>query len=88
MTDRFDLLADRLAERVVDRVAAMLDERDAQPPPLLDSTQAARFLGISRKALYRKVGRGEVPAIRIGNGKKPRMRFDPRVLAGSRNGGP
>jgi len=89
LTDlRFDLLADRLAERVVERIAEMLDERDRQPPPLLDATQAAEILGVERKSLYRMVARGDVPVIPLSDGKRPRLRFDPRVLAECRNGRP
>jgi hypothetical protein len=82
--DRFDALADRLAERVAEqvttRLAQLLDERDADPAPLLDAAQAAEFLGVTRKALYRMVARGQVPARRLTNGPRPRLRFDPRAL--------
>jgi hypothetical protein len=78
MTDRFDVLADRLAERVVERIAEMLDERDAAPA-LLDATQVARILGISRATVYEHAN--ELGAIRIGDGPRPRLRFDRRRLA-------
>jgi hypothetical protein len=76
--DRFDALADRLADRVVDRVAGMLDERDAAPA-LLDATQVARILGMSRATVYERAD--EFGVIRIGDGPRPRLRFDRRLLA-------
>ena len=92
---RADVVADWLSDRVVermepllDRVEQLLDERDAQPPPLIDATAAANLLGIERKSLYRLVARGEIPVIRIGRGPRPRLRFDPRALAERRDGGP
>jgi hypothetical protein len=78
MTDRFDVLADRLAERVVERIAEMLVERDAAPA-LLDATQVARILGVSRATVYERAD--ELGAIRIGDGPRPRLRFDRRLLA-------
>jgi hypothetical protein len=82
MTDRFDALADRLAEhvseRVVERIVELLDERNAGPS-LLDATQAARLLGVSRATVYSRAD--ELGAIRIGEGPRPRLRFERRFLA-------
>jgi len=35
-------------------------------PPVLDVTQAAKFLGLNAKTLYEAIGRGELPGKRIG----------------------
>ncbi len=84
MTDRFDLLADRLADRVAERIlegiAEMLDERDGAPPALLDATQAARYLGIDRGAVYAMAKDGRLPTIKLGDSDRPRLRFDPKAL--------
>ena len=84
MSDRFDLLADRLAGRLGDqlleRVAEMLDERDAQPPPLMDAAAAAKFLGIDRSAVYAMTKDGRLPVVKLGDSDRPRLRFDPRAL--------
>jgi hypothetical protein len=73
---RFDALADRLAERaaekVIQRVGEMLEEWDREPEPLLNTNQAARFLGYTPKAVRAMARPGELPAIRLGNGSKPR----------------
>ncbi|MEK6326451.1 MAG: helix-turn-helix domain-containing protein [Actinomycetota bacterium] len=81
MSDRFDLLADRLAERVADRVGEILDERDAAPPPLLDASGAARYLGVDRSAVYVMAKDGRLPVVKLGDSDRPRLRFDPRALA-------
>jgi hypothetical protein len=78
MTDRLDALVDRIAERVVDRIAELCDERNTGPS-LLDATQAARLLGVSRAMVYSRAD--ELGAIRIGDGPRPRLRFDRRLLA-------
>ena len=84
MSDRFDLLADRLADRVAERIlegiAQMLDERDTAPPALLDATQAARYLGIDRSAVYAMAKDGRLPTIRLGDSDRPRLRFNPQAL--------
>jgi excisionase family DNA binding protein len=84
VTDRLDALADRLAprvaERVVERIGDMLDERDAAPAPLLDATEAARFLGVDRSAVYAMAKDGRLPVVRLGDSDRPRLRFDRRAL--------
>jgi excisionase family DNA binding protein len=76
VSDHFDLLVERLAQRVVE----LLDERDASPPPLLDAAQAARYLGIDRSAVYAMAKDGRLPAIKLGDTDRPRLRFDPQAL--------
>jgi excisionase family DNA binding protein len=80
VSHHFDLLADRLAELVTERVAELLDERAAPPPPLLDATQTARYLGVERSAVYAMAKDGRLPAIKLGGSDRPRLRFDPRAL--------
>lgn len=58
-------------------------------PVLVDATAIARQFGLSRDTVYERAD--ELGAIRIGDGPRPRLRFDPaRVadrLAGDRSGG-
>jgi hypothetical protein len=80
MSDRFDALADRLAGEVVTRLGEMLDERDREPEPLMDATATARFLGMDRSAVYAMAKDGRLLAIRLGDGDRPRLRFERRAL--------
>ena len=80
MTDRYELLAERLAERVVEGVRELLDERDSTPA-LLDAKGAARYLGVDRETVYSLVRSGALPVIKLGDGPRPRLRFDPEALA-------
>ncbi len=68
---RFDALADRLAERVAER---LLEERE--PEPLLSAASLARYLDVDRRLIYRMASEGLIPAIEVGNGQRPRLRFD------------
>jgi transposase len=76
-----DELADRLAGQVADRVAARLEgaSRDHRKG-LIDAQEVARRTGRTREWVYDH--QGELGAIRLGSGPKPRLGFDPaRVLA-------
>ncbi|NBW13470.1 MAG: DNA-binding protein [Caulobacteraceae bacterium] len=48
--------------------------------PLLTATQVAERLAISTTAVYSLCDSGELPAFRIGCGKKKRFRVDPRAV--------
>jgi excisionase family DNA binding protein len=43
----------------------------------LSAKQAAKRLGLSQPTIYRLAGRGELPAVRVGDA----VRFDPADLA-------
>jgi len=77
-TQANDLLSPRdiaLIDAVARRVLELLDERSAAPAAgLVDAATLARLLGISRSTVY--VMAGELGAVRIGGGSKPRLRFD------------
>jgi hypothetical protein len=75
--DRQDIEA--LAVRVVE----LLRESDAQQKggesdDLIDAAAVARRLGISRATVYAKAN--QLGAIRLGSGKRARLRFDPTLL--------
>jgi hypothetical protein len=58
-------------ERVALRVVELLDERREQ---LVDAATLAKTLGISRDTVYDH--RAELGGIEVGNGERPRLRFD------------
>jgi hypothetical protein len=69
-----------LAQRVADLLAAQAME-SRQMGQLVDAAAVARLLGVSRATVYAKAD--ELGAIRIGSGKRARLRFDPaRIVAG------
>lgn len=49
------------------------------PGQLISATQVAAGLGVSRDWVYEHAG--ELGAIRLGSGRKPRLGFDPRLVA-------
>jgi hypothetical protein len=67
-------LLDPLAERVVE---VMKDEgllpASAPPKQWLDAAEMARRLGVTREWVYEHAG--ELGAVRIGDGPRPRLRF-------------
>jgi hypothetical protein len=72
-------------EAVAKRVVELLED-DGQPGPkrlrrLVDAATAASLLGVSRATVYAKAE--ELGAIRVGNGKRARLRFDPTKLTTS-----
>ncbi len=52
------------------------EQRMTTPQPLLTVDQAARFLGVSRRQVYRLVRSGELKPLRVGQ----RLRFRVRDL--------
>lgn len=67
-----DQLADQIASRVIERLA---EQRIG--PAWVDAVTLARLLGISRAAVYDHAE--ELGARRLGDGPRPRLRFDPEV---------
>jgi hypothetical protein len=67
--------ADELVERIAARVVELL-RGDA---PLLDATAVALRLGRSRDWVYRHAA--ELGAVRLGEGDRPRLGFDPAKVA-------
>jgi hypothetical protein len=51
------------------------------PGQLVDAASVARMLGVSRDWVYEHAT--DLGAIRLGTGRRPRLRFDPRVVAES-----
>lgn len=74
-----NLLADALADRVVERLAALLENRPAGD--LIDAAEVARRFNVDRTWVYDHAD--ELGAIRLGNGDRPRLRFDAAVVVES-----
>ncbi len=72
-------LAPAAVEAVARRVVELLADEHASPPTarLLDAAHLAELLGVSRATVYDHAA--ELGAIRIGDGDRPRLRFDPAV---------
>ena len=68
-------LVDAIARRVVE----LLEKRGVQQRELVDASELARRLGIERSWVYSHAI--ELGAVKLGQGKKPRLRFDPEIAA-------
>ena len=80
--DYDDDALDRLADLLADRLAARLGVRTpAQPEPLVDAAEIARLHGKTRSWVYEHAG--ELGAIRLGSGPRPRLGFSPGRVAAS-----
>jgi len=69
---------DRIARRVVDLLDAFRGS-SSEPRELVDAAEAARILGVTRSTVYELAD--ELGAQKIGNGSKPRLRFDAELVA-------
>jgi hypothetical protein len=72
-------------EAVAEQVVELLENRwphaVGQLPRLVDAATLARLLGVSRATVYARAE--ELGAIRMGDGKRPRLRFDPERIMGT-----
>ena len=67
-------------EAVARRVVELLDRRGVSGrAELVDAAELARRLGIERSWVYTHAI--ELGAVKLGSGRKPRLRFDPQVAA-------
>jgi excisionase family DNA binding protein len=78
------LIADELADRALAELAhitAVILPENVQSASgrLLTAAEVAQQLGLSRDSVYRRAG--ELGALRIGRGAKPRLRFDSEKVA-------
>jgi hypothetical protein len=60
-------------------VELLREEPPTRTPRLLDASQVADMLGLSRDAVYARAD--ELGAVRLGDGPKARLRFDPAKVA-------
>jgi hypothetical protein len=71
-----------LVEAIAQRVAELLRQNTPTPGALVDAQTLAGLLGVSRAHVYRNANR--LGAQRIGDGERPRLRFDPAVALQAR----
>jgi hypothetical protein len=76
---REDRLAEEIASRVIEIVRRELGVSAPARVELIDAREVARRSGFSRAWVYENAGR--LGAVRIGDGRRPRLRFDARVVA-------
>jgi hypothetical protein len=76
--DALDRLADRIADRLAVRLGG-LTPAHAQPEPLVDAAEIARLHGTTRSWVYEHAG--ELGAVRLGSGPRPRLAFSPARVA-------
>ena len=76
--DALDRLADRIADRLAARLAGLAPTH-AQPEPLVDAAEIARLHGKTRSWVYEHAG--ELGAVRLGSGPRPRLAFSPARVA-------
>jgi hypothetical protein len=74
--DALDRLADRLAERLAVRLSGLTP---ARTEPLVDAVEIARLHGKTRSWVYEHAG--ELGAVRLGSGRRPRLGFSPARVA-------
>ena len=66
-----------LVEAIVERLVEVLRPSGADGRGLVDANELARLLGCSTSWVYANAS--ELGAVRLGTGKRPRLRFDPGV---------
>jgi hypothetical protein len=71
-----DRLADLLAERLAVRLSGLTP---ARAEPLVDAAEIARLHGKTRSWVYEHAG--ELGAVRLGSGPRPRLAFSPARVA-------
>lgn len=76
--DALDRLADLIADRVAERLVS-LTPAPVQPEPLVDAAEIARLHGRTRSWVYEHAG--ELGAVRLGSGPRPRLAFSPARVA-------
>lgn len=72
-------LTDATVEAIAQRVAELIEPTVERHGELIDAAEVARRLGIRREAVYDRAA--ELGAVRIGNGPRGRLRFDPERVA-------
>jgi hypothetical protein len=78
----YDDALDRLADLIADRLAARLGDLAREPnraEALVDAAEIARLHGKTRSWVYEHAG--ELGAVRLGSGPRPRLGFSPARVA-------
>jgi hypothetical protein len=66
-------------EAIARRVVELLEQRGLHTRKLVDAAELARRFGIDRSWVYSHAI--ELGAVKLGDGTKPRLRFDPEIAA-------
>lgn len=66
-------------EAIARRVVEILERQGLQQRELVDAAELARRFGIERSWVYSHAI--ELGAVKLGDGPKPRLRFDPQIAA-------
>jgi len=66
-------------EKIARRVVALLERQGLRNRELIDATELASRFAIERSWVYTHAI--ELGAVKLGNGAKPRLRFDPEIAA-------
>lgn len=77
MESRRIKLDPQTVEAIARRVVEILEGRGLQQRELVDASELARRFGIERSWVYSHAI--ELGAVKLGNGAKPRLRFDPQI---------
>jgi hypothetical protein len=70
-------LAPEVIDAIARRVVELLPRGVVAPVELVDAAELARRLGVERTWVYTHAI--QLGAIRLGKGRRPRLRFDPQV---------
>jgi hypothetical protein len=77
--DAVELLATRIAELLAHQLTSQPATTPSLPGRLLSAAEVSTWWGISRDWVYQHAQ--ELGAVRIGDGERPRLRFDPDRVA-------
>jgi hypothetical protein len=69
----------KTTDAIARRVVELLEQRGLQSRELVDAVELARRFRIERSWVYSHAI--QLGAVKLGNGSKPRLRFDPRIAA-------
>jgi hypothetical protein len=79
VSERRIRLDPQAVESVARKVVELLEARGVQRRALVDAAELARLFGIERSWVYSHAI--ELGAVKLGEGAKPRLRFDPEIAA-------
>jgi hypothetical protein len=74
-----DALAPLIAERVAEELTDLLADQAGADASLIDATEVAKRYGVTRYYVYAHAA--ELGAVRMGDGPRARLRFDPARVA-------
>lgn len=79
MESRRIKLDPQVIDAIARRVVELLEQKGLQKRELVDAAELGRMFGIERSWVYSHAI--ELGVVKLGSGRKPRLRFDPEVAA-------